>query len=120
MPYKTKEAQAAYDRKRYLDNIERERERKRRYRLENPDKVKACQAGNYSRNREARLVQKREYYRANKDKILQYNREYQAKNPEQLQQWRAKYREVNRETIISRCDYLYAQSYYCNEARSHN
>ena len=74
-------------------------ERKRLYRLANPDKVKASQKKNYITKREKRLAQKREYYAANSERIMEYQRNYRDANPEKLADWRREYCKRNVDQI---------------------
>ena len=81
---------------------EEDREKSRKYRAANPEKVKQAMKVDYDKHRERRLAQKREYYARNKDKILEYNRRYRDAHPEWLRDKRQEYRARNREALASR------------------
>ena len=66
MPYKNKEKQKEYDRKRRLANPEKFKERNRKWNLANPEKVK-------EHNRKA----SRKWNLANKEKVNETKRKYQ-------------------------------------------
>ena len=82
--------------------IEMRRERGRRYREKNRDKVNAHQREYYAKNREKILAKAREYREENHEKLLEYERKYHEKNREKRAAYNRKYYAENREKIKAR------------------
>lgn len=57
-------------------------EKCKKYRDENPDKIKAINKRCYQQKREHRIKKQREYWQNNKDKINDYKKNWLARNPD--------------------------------------
>lgn len=80
---------------------EEDREKQRKYRAANPEKVKVAMKVDYAKNRLKRLAQKREYYERNKDRIRAYQKAHREANAEACAARGQRYREKNREKLLS-------------------
>ena len=109
-----KENELERDRKRYQENIEVYRERRRSYQQNNQGKVAEYQRRYYEENREriaerdllyrertreAAAKRSRDYYAGNLEKCRESQRAYREKNREKIVEIDRRYREENREKI---------------------
>ena len=87
----------------YSKNIERERERKRRYRVANPNVDREYQA----KNKERLAEHKRKYYEANSTQEKRRSSDYYYANRDEINRDRREYRRANREaeSLLSRLSY---------------
>jgi hypothetical protein len=73
------------------ERLEAKREKSRRYRRNNKEKVALKDKERYNRNREKVLGQKREYYQNNKDIKLKKNKEYRDNNKDKISDQKKEY-----------------------------
>lgn len=78
------------------------KERHRKHREANPEKVAEQKREYYQGNRDRIAEQKREYYEANREKVAERNRKHYEANREKELEYQRKYREANREKIAER------------------
>ena len=86
---------ADYEENPDLAHKKSESDRKRRYRLENPEKIKAYNKAYYERNREKEAERQRRYYAANRERLDAYRIE--KRRLKSAQQKAKKYQNQKRE-----------------------
>ena len=74
-----------------------QREKSRKYREANPEKIKAAWVSWYAKNKEYRNEYTKEYYQNNKEDLLNKKREFRRANPEKMRAEKLKYRSENRQ-----------------------
>jgi len=84
-----------YDKKYYQDNIEKIKEKKKNYRLENKKKIK-----NYRLENKEKLEEyHKKYYLENKEKLEEYHKKYLSENKEKVNKRQKKYLSENTKNI---------------------
>lgn len=97
------------------------RERDRRYRQENREKIAERNRRYYEENRDKELERGRRYRQENRDEIAEQNRRYRQENREKIAEKERRYREKNREKIAERHRRYYQEnrSYIAAQAAKH-
>lgn len=114
-----REANNAYNRRRYADNAAAESDRKRRYREADPERVRKREREAvaryraahrnellesrrqwYAENREDAVERSARYRDANREKVREYGRRKYAENPEAAREQSRRYRAENREVVL--------------------
>lgn len=83
----------------YLRNLEKYRNRNKKYRDENQDYTKNYQKTYYDENKKQLLEQQKKYYESNKDIILKKSQEYVKNNSEKTKKYQKEYRDNNKEGL---------------------
>ena len=89
-----------------ITTLDEYHENQKKYREENPEKVRESKKKYYEKNKEKVNERKKIYYENNPEKLSERNKKYRENNPEKYRESQKKYRENNREKINERvkCD----------------
>jgi len=84
----------------YYDTIEYQRERKQRYRLENPEKIKQYYLNSIDKVKE----QRKQYYLENANKIKEQHKQYYIENAEKIKERNKQYKRARSKSATNSCE----------------